>query len=222
MDPVDLNNPKVHQIMEGARAAFLDLGYEGASTDEIVRRAGVSKGTLYNYFPDKRTLFTAFVEEECRKQATLLFKADAQPDDVEVFLRASAKSLIRVLLSPFMQGIYRLAVAEAQRFPDLARVFYDSGPDLGTRRLAQVLSGAVARGLLHIDDIELAAHQFDQLCKADIFYKCLFKIRSSFTEEEIDRVAEGAVDVFLRAYGAPARSGPPRMKATGSSDRGHS
>ena len=202
MDFADLNNPKVRQILEGARTAFFDLGYEGASTDEIVRRAGVSKGTLYNYFPDKKTLFAAFVEEECRRQATVLFQVEAESDDIEAFLRMSARRLIRILLSPFMQGIYRLAVAEAQRFPELSRVFYDSGPDLGTRRLAQVLSGAAARGLLKIDDVDLAAHQFDQLCKADIFYKALFKIRSTFTEEEIDRVADSAVDVFLRAYGA--------------------
>lgn len=202
MDSADLNSPKVRQILDGARTAFFDLGYEGASTDEIVRRAGVSKGTLYNYFPDKKTLFTAFVEEECRKQATLLFQMEGQPDDIEAFLRAAARRLIRVLLSPFMQGIYRLAVAEAQRFPELARVFYDSGPDLGTRRLAQMLSGAAARGLLRIEDVDLAAHQFDQLCKADLFYKVLFKIRSSFTDEEIDRVADSAVDMFLRAYSA--------------------
>lgn len=203
----DPQNPKARQILNGARSAFLDLGYEGASTDEIVRRAGVSKGTLYNYFPEKKSLFTAFVEDECRKQANLLFKADGQPEDIEAFLRACASKLVKLLLSPSMQGIYRLAVAEAQRFPELARTFYDSGPDLGTRRLAQVLSGAVARGDLQIDDVDLAAHQFDQLCKADIFYKCLFKIRSSFAEEEIDRVADAAVDVFLRAYRAPGSVG---------------
>ncbi|MGP1397270.1 MAG: TetR/AcrR family transcriptional regulator C-terminal domain-containing protein [Inquilinaceae bacterium] len=200
---VDPQSPKARQILEGVRSAFLDLGYEGASTDEIVRRAGVSKGTLYNYFPEKKSLFTAFVEEECRKQANLLFKAEGQPEDIEAFLREAARELVKLLLSSFMQGIYRLAVAEAQRFPELARTFYDSGPDLATRRLAQVLSGAVARGHLQIDDVDLAAHQFDQLCKADIFYKRLFKIRSSFAEEEIDRVADAAVDVFLRAYRVP-------------------
>ncbi|MGB7414723.1 MAG: TetR/AcrR family transcriptional regulator C-terminal domain-containing protein [Thermosynechococcaceae cyanobacterium] len=91
-------------------------------------------------------------------------------------------------------------MAEAQRVPELARIFYDSGPDLGARRLSQLLAGAVARGELKIDDIELAAHQFDQLCKADIFYKSLFQVRRSFSQEEIDRIANGAVDAFLRAY----------------------
>lgn len=200
IDTVDVENPKVQQILKGARTAFLELGYEGASTDEIVRRAGVSKGTLYNYFPDKQTLFTTFIEGECRKQANRVFKLEGQPKDVEATLRESAQDFVKMLLSPSMQGIYRLAIAEAQRFPALARIFYDSGPDLGTRRLSHLLAEAVARGELTIDDIELAAHQFDQLCKADIFYKSLFQVRCSFSQEEIDRIANGAVDAFLRAY----------------------
>lgn len=200
IDALDRENPKVQQILKGAREAFLELGYEGASTDEIVRRAGVSKGTLYNYFPDKQTLFAIFIEGECRKQASLVFKLESQPANIEETLRESAQSFVKMLLSPSMQGIYRLAIAEAQRFPELARIFYDSGPDLGTRRLSQLLAGAVARGELKIDDIELAAHQFDQLCKADIFYKSLFQVRRSFTQEEIDRIANGAVDAFLRVY----------------------
>ena len=197
---VDMESPKARQILEGARTAFFELGYEGASTDEIVRRAGVSKGTLYKYFPDKRTLFTAMVEEECRRQATLVFRVEGHPVDIEAFLRDAAQKLVRMLLLPSMLGIYRLAVAEAQRFPELARVFYDSGPDLGTRRLAQLLAGAAARGELAVEDVDLAAHQFGQLCKTEIFYKRLFEIQRSFSEEEIDRIANGAVDLFLRAY----------------------
>ena len=200
INTLDVGNPKVQQILAGARAAFLDLGYEGASTDEIVRRAGVSKGTLYNYFPDKQTLFATFIQGECRKQANLIFKVEGPPADIEATLREIAQNFVKMILSPFMQGIYRLAIAEAQRFPHLARIFYDSGPDLGTRRLTQLLAGAVARGELKIDDIELAAHQFDQLCKADIFYKSLFQVKRSFTQAEIDRIANGAVDMFLRAY----------------------
>ncbi|MGB7414722.1 MAG: TetR/AcrR family transcriptional regulator [Thermosynechococcaceae cyanobacterium] len=104
-DTLDIENPKVKQILKGAQDAFLELGYEGASTDEIVRRAGVSKGTLYNYFPDKQTLFTVFIEGECRKQATLVFKLEGQPAEIEAVLRESAQNFVKMLLSPFMQGI---------------------------------------------------------------------------------------------------------------------
>src|SRR5438552_1112327 len=60
---------KRRQIMEGARAVFLDQGFDAASMGEIARRAGVSKGTLYVYFDSKEALFEAIFEDESRLQA---------------------------------------------------------------------------------------------------------------------------------------------------------
>lgn len=200
LQTLDTTSPKARQILEGASQVFLEFGYEGASTDKIAKQAGVSKGTVYNYFPDKETLFVAFIEEECRKQASLIFKVESQPADIEAVLREIAYNYVKMCPSPFIQGIYRLAVAEATRFPALARTFYDSGPDLASRRMTQLLAGAVARGELKIDDVDLAAHHFAQLCKADLFEKCLFQIKQSVTPQEIDRIANSAVDAFLRAY----------------------
>ena len=199
---IDLESPKARQILDGAKAAFLEMGYEGASTDEIARRAGVSKGTLYNYFPDKRTLFAAFVEGQCREQAPLIFNVDPSLQNIEEALRAIAYNYVALMISPFMQGIFRVVVAEAERFPELARAFYDSGPDVGLRRLSQLLAAAVARGELEIDDIDLAANQFLQLGRSDLFFKRLFCIKKNFSKSEIERIADGAVDMFLKTYGS--------------------
>ena len=56
---------KFDQVLEGARTIFLAVGFEGASVDDIAREAGVSKATLYSYFPDKRLLFTEVARTEC-------------------------------------------------------------------------------------------------------------------------------------------------------------
>ena len=116
-------SPKAQQILKGVRSVFLEMGYEGASTDKLARAAGVSKGTLYNYFPDKQTLFIAFIEGECRKQASLIFKVENQFADIETVLREIAYNYVKMCPSSFVQGIYRLAIAEATRFPALARTF---------------------------------------------------------------------------------------------------
>ncbi len=199
---IDLEGPKARQILDGAKEAFLEMGYEGASTDAIARRAGVSKGTLYNYFPDKRTLFAAFVEDQCREQARLIFNVDPSPKNIEQALYVIAYNYIELMISPFMQGIFRVVVAEAERFPEMARAFYDSGPDIGHRRLSQLLAAAVARGELVIDDIDLAANQFIQLGRSDLFFKRLFCIKKNFSKAEIERIANGAVEMFLKTYGA--------------------
>lgn len=203
---VDLKGGKEQQILKGAKSAFLDLGYEGASTDEIVRRAGVSKGTLYNYFPDKRTLFAAVVHMECEEQARRIFTVDPYTENIEDALRRIARDYATLMISPFMQGILRVVVSEAERFPELARVFYESGPKLGHERLTHLLGTAVARDKLQIDDIALAAHQFIQLGRSEIFFKRLFCIETHFKKRDIMRIADSTVDAFLKIYGMGSAS----------------
>ncbi len=194
---------KAHQILQGAREAFLELGFEGASVDEIARRAGVSKGTLYNYFPDKRALFGAFIAEECQEHARRVFQADMQGLGIDAVLRRIAHAYVRLLISPFAQGIFRISVAECQRFPEVGHSFYAAAPALGIRRLSEVLDAAVARGDLVMGDIDLAANQFIMLCQARVFHRRLFAIPPAVEPAELDTVADAAVDVFLAAYRAP-------------------
>jgi TetR/AcrR family transcriptional repressor of mexJK operon len=119
---------KFDQVIDGAKAVFLREGFEGASVDEIARDAGVSKATLYSYFPDKQHLFLAVLETECAHQSEVEILLHASDQDVEETLRVICKTLITFFLSRFGQDMFRVCVAEAQRFPELGRTFYDSGP----------------------------------------------------------------------------------------------
>ena len=69
----DEDSSKRRQILDGARKVFMDLGFDGASMNEIARSAGVSKGTLYVYFADKNRLFEAIVEREMSDQQKATF-----------------------------------------------------------------------------------------------------------------------------------------------------
>jgi len=198
--PIDLKNPKVQQILAGAKEAFLELGYEGTSVEEIARRSGVSKATLYNYFPDKQRLFAFFVEIECEEQARRMFNITNDVGDVEDALRQIAKSYIKFMVSPFPRRMFRVIVGELVRFPELGRAFYDSGPDICIRRLGQYLAAATARGEISVAEAEVAAHQFFALCRAELFYKILFGLKHDVKDEEIDRIADTAVTTFLQIY----------------------
>jgi len=140
------------------------------------------------------------VERECQEQAQRIFQIENQVEAVEPVLRHIARSYVEFLVSPFAQNMFRVAIAEAQRFPDPGLAFYSSGSEIGTDRLKQFLAAAVDRGELAIEDVDLAAHQFVELCKADIFYKRLLCVKSHATEAEIDRIANGAVTTFLKAF----------------------
>src|SRR4249920_3983035 len=76
----DEDGSKRRQILDGARKVFMDLGFDGASMNEIARSAGVSKGTLYVYFADKNRLFEAIVEQELLDQQRTAFNFDPERD----------------------------------------------------------------------------------------------------------------------------------------------
>lgn len=192
---------KFDQVLEGARQVFLADGFEGASVDAIARAAGVSKATLYSYFRDKRALFVEVARGECLRQADeAVARMDLTRPPAQV-LRDAARQMVGFLLSEFGQRVFRICVAEADRFPELGRAFYASGPALVRERMKGYLQAAVARGELAIEDFDLAADQFAELCKADLFPRLVFGNRTGFTEPEIDRVISGAVETFLARYG---------------------
>ncbi len=97
--PGDDDSAKRHQILDGARRVFMDLGFDGASMNEIARAAGVSKGTLYVYFTDKNSLFEAIVEKECLDHGRLAFNFDPGRDP-ETTLHDFGHAYINVICRP--------------------------------------------------------------------------------------------------------------------------
>jgi len=194
---------KFDQVLEGARAVFMRDGFEGASVDEIAREAGVSKATLYSYFPDKRLLFMEVAKTECRRQSAMAIATIDMAQPPAVVLHHAGTHMIRFFLSDFGQKVFRICVAETDRFPELGGEFYESGPALVEVTLCHYFDLAIARGELRIDDRVLAAHQFAELCKAQLFARLVFGVQSRFSTDEIDRVISSAVEMFVARYGAP-------------------
>ncbi len=192
---------KVSQVLDGARKVFLRDGFEGASVDEIAREAGVSKATLYSYFPDKRLLFMEVAKAECRRQSDAAIDRIQLSGPPEEVLFEAASHMVRFFLSGFGRQVYRICVAESGRFPELGREFYASGPMTVHALLTDYLRQAVAKGELRIDDIDLAAAQFPELCKASLHIPMVLGIKTEFRDDEIDRVIRGAVDMFMARYG---------------------
>ena len=85
---------KFDQVVEGAREVFLRDGFEGASVDDIARAAGVSKATLYSYFPDKRLLFMEVATRQCKEQAqTSIENIDSSHPPRQVLSRVAEQFL---------------------------------------------------------------------------------------------------------------------------------
>lgn len=191
---------KFDQVLEGAREIFMRDGFEGASVDEIARVARVSKATLYSYFPDKRLLFSEVARLECNRQAEEALGLLEQHTTIEDVLREAAERVVRFFLSDFGQQMYRICVSESHRFPELGQRFYESGPQQLRQRMSGILRSYVEKGDLEIADMDLAASQFAELCKSDLFVRCLCGLPCSRSDEEIARVVTGVVEMFLARY----------------------
>lgn len=192
---------KFDQVLSGAREVFLADGFEGASVDNIAKAAGVSKATLYSYFPDKRVLFMEVVRAVCGQQAESPLDLAAGGCGPREVLRVAAEHVHAVLMGGISLQLFRIFVAEADRFPELGPMFYESGPMVLHGQIRGYLEIAAERGELNIRDADLAAAQFVELCKADIFLRFLFNIDEEFTAAERERVISGAIETFLARYG---------------------
>jgi len=199
--PMVRKGRKFDQVLEGAREVFMADGFEGASVDDIARAAGVSKATLYSYFPDKRLLFMEVANTECERQSQSALDTidmSGPPRDV---LCAAGRHFLRFLTSKFGQQIYRICVAESDRFPEIGQAFYQSGPQRMRTEMSGYFQASVERGELKIDDLTLAADQFGELCKADLWPRLMFGVIDQVSPADIDRVVDGAVETFLARYG---------------------
>ena len=192
---------KFDQVLSGARDVFLRDGFEGTSVDDIARVAGVSKATLYSYVPDKRMLFMEVARMECLRQADALESEIDVDRPVPEVLHVVGVGFMRIVLSDFGRNMFRICVAESDRFPEFGRQFYETGPKVMHDRMVEFLELGIARGELQIDDVGLAADQFPELCKAGVFHRLVCGIDDTFTDAEIERSVTGAVAMFMARYG---------------------
>ena len=197
----DEDSSKRRQILDGAKKVFMDLGFDGASMGEIARSAGVSKGTLYVYFADKNRLFEAIVEQETLEQGKVAFNFDPERD-VTTTLTEFGQAYIQMLCRPGGGSATRTVMAIAERMPEVGRRFYNNVVALTIARLAAYLEIHLTPGDLAIEDCQLAATQFMQMCQASLFMPFLFQAAPAPSVERMAEVVASATRVFLAAYQA--------------------
>lgn len=187
-------------ILDVARDCFLSLGYAATSMSAIAARLGGSKGTLYNYFKSKEELFAAMMERQCGELSDVLFDVSSVGDDPIDRLTHYGRSFLELLMAPLPLAIHRLVVAESERFPELGRAFYESGPRLVMMRIGDYLSILMDQEKLRRADPLIAAQHFKDLCISGVYQPRLWGVVGDLTSEQVDAQIACGVDTFLRAY----------------------
>lgn len=192
---------KRDQILDGAHRVFSRMGFDAAGMADITREAGVSKGTIYVYFPSKDELFEALMDREREGIFQNIAAALNAPGTPRTRLFAFGVTLTGLLCSESVIRAHRVVIGVAERKPDLAARFYASGAKRGTALLQGFLSEEVAAGRLHTDDTERAAQQYIELCLAGLFRQRLLGYRPATpTEAEIAANVSAALAVFAAAH----------------------
>ncbi len=197
----DAASAKRRQILDGARRVFAEQGYERASVDQIAARAGVSKATVYNHFHDKKALFAAAVVGSCDDFREGLACRLADPEGApEPVLRAIGEHVMARTLSPPVVSLYRQAIAEAERMPEVGRLVFERG----TLALQELVAGHLARwnasGALRVDDARSAAVAFIALCQGDLVIRRRLGVLPDPVEDAIRESVARAVAIFVRAH----------------------
>jgi AcrR family transcriptional regulator len=202
--PVDetRSGRKHEAILHAARSVFLQKGYLGTSMDEIAARARASKQTVYKHFTDKERLFieivTSTVDEVSDPvYAEVLGLKDSGAPQRD--LTDLARRQLAGVMVPELLALRRLVIAEAIRFPDLGRAFYDRGPGRTMAALGAAFARLHDQGRLHCPDPELAARHFNWLVMGEPLNQAMLL---GSTDTTLDHWAAEGVAAFMAAYGA--------------------
>lgn len=197
---------KKRQILDGARRIFLENGFDGASMNDITRAAGVSKGTIYAYFPSKEALFEELIRQDKREQAESMTPITDETVSIREMLETLGLRMLKALLTPESIARIRLVMGISPRFPSIGRTFYETGYAYGVEKLGACLTRKQAQGLIDLDDAQEAARVFFDLSFSRPVRFALLGVMPAMSEAELTAMNKKAVAAFLKIY--PAKDDP--------------
>ena len=192
-------------VLAAATETFMKSGFLGANMDEIAAASGVSKQTVYKNFGSKEALFIEVVTAMMSDADQRVHTAPAEPEShkaLERFLFDYAHRQLSVALTPDLMQLRRLVIGELARFPELARILHERGPQRAITVLSGIFERLQAKGLLDCPDPILAATNFNWLFMAEPVNRAmLLGDKGLPSDADMQRYATEAVRVFLKAYG---------------------
>ena len=200
------SDAKRRAILDVAREAFQAHGYAATSMSEIAAKLGGSKGTLYNYFRSKEELFSAFIADTCQGPAVALF--DSLPPmgegrGLRESLTALGVSLLEFLQRDEIVAMHRLVVAEAGRFPEIGKLFYEAGPRKGEERFTDFFERAMDAGRVPRGDAAVMGQRLKDLVMSDLYLRHIWGVPMQMSEARTREHVAQSVDLFLKAFEIP-------------------
>lgn len=190
---------RVASVIEAAATCFCERGFEATSVDLVSERSGVSKVTIYSYFPSKRSLLQAAIADRIDREFSAIDWSEPDPAEPVATLTRIGAALLRLLRSPEAIGLQRALFGCLSLDSDVAEGIVRSGPQRLLETVAAYLRLANSRGSLLIPDAKRAADQFLSQFLGLAYIRVLLGLPPPSVEEDAELIRSN-VSTFVRAF----------------------
>jgi AcrR family transcriptional regulator len=199
--------PARQRILEAAFSAFRESGYSGTSTLEIATRARVSKRELYALVGNKGELLAACISARAKRlQMPTDLPAPRNRKMLGQTLNTAGVRLLKEISEPAVIGVFRLAIAEAVRAPQVAQTLDTMGRETSRATLRGIMDQARSAGLVDGEPSKMA-EQFYGLLWGNLMLSLLLGVTERPSPAEMTDRARDATDAFLQLYPGPSDPG---------------
>ncbi|WP_380165593.1 TetR/AcrR family transcriptional regulator [Jannaschia sp. R86511] len=193
-----VSSDKRAAILTSARTLFTRSGYDKTSLARVADEAGVSTATVFKQFPNKAALFEALVLDFWT-EVEVAGPAPTEGDPASG-LSALGTRYAALLLRDGMAGLFRLVIAEAPQFPELARIQFDLGKAPFFDEVRRYVEAEHALGSLRVEDPEMACTQFLGMIANYVLWPRMLLVDFALPADRVQDVVESAVLTFLARY----------------------
>ena len=187
-------------ILETAGILFMNQGFQSVSMDQIASAVPVSKPTLYAHFKDKRELFTAVINARCAIFITSLKGGIELGKTPEEAIYNYVREFLDLTLSKESLQFHRTIIAESVSFPEMAELFYETGPKQVKAVMQDYLETLNKKKILRVSDTALAADILLSMAKGHTHLKCLLGITKNVPAKDRDHIARSVAAFFINGY----------------------
>jgi TetR/AcrR family transcriptional repressor of mexJK operon len=189
---------RLRRVLVAAAQQFTQLGYERTSVESVAQASGVSKMTVYSYFPSKEALFDACIENRCSGLFDLFVNAELDPRDPATSLTRIAELFVRLMRDQEVLDMHRSLFGSASTHAEVCASFWQQGPAASLAHVAAYLAAAAEIGTLRIADPQRAADQFLSLFLGAAHIRALLGLAIPEDAQDASLIQEN-VALFLRA-----------------------
>jgi AcrR family transcriptional regulator len=196
--------PVRDRILGAAFSAFMERGYERASTLDIATRAKVSKRELYTLFDSKHAMLAACIATRTKRmRLPLELPAAGDRKVLAAMLNVFGITILREVCDPKVLAVYRLAIAESDRSPEIARMLDKAGREANHAALVELLRAAQANGLFGPVEPTTMAAQFFALVWGGLLVRLLLRVSNVPKPAELEQRVRAATEALLALYPEP-------------------